>query len=868
MPDPPKPVRAERMFRWLARLVPRGCWPGSPSERRRTGTRRPDETWTAAMRDALTRELGRDARHSLRSFSKEPVFAVVAIVSLAVGIGVNTAIFSALHSVLLRPLAVRDIDRAVVVFETSPERSDLGMSFPDYFRTRAREDVFSAAMAIAGARPLILTEGERREQVHAELVAGDFFAFADVTLRAGRPPGPQVDSAQDPPFEAVLSHAFWQRRFGGDPSVVGRTIELNGRPFAVAAVAADGFSGLDPEVSADLWMPMATWAHLVAEPGRLTGDEHWITTIARLRDGVTIDQAAAAMTTGADVSRDPDRRTLVRPARQRSVAPPTDALAAGAAAFVAGLFVLLLACTNVMNLLLARAAGRQREMSVRLALGSSRARLVRLGLVESAVLSVSAGALGLLVAWWLLELAVAFKPPTMIGQAESGTLPIAFRLEPWVFAFAVGLSTTVAAVVGLLTGLHGSRPSLTHATGSERLSDRRFAPGFNVRSAVIALQMGLSVLLLVPSAILVRAWVDASRLDPGFSTDRVLLLPISNDQAGVRVSKPEGFNQRLVERVSLLPGVASATVMDPVPLWFAINAAYFAAEDGPANGEPQRIEFARIGPGYFDTMRIALVAGRDVSRDDTAAAPHVAIVNETLARRLWPDGNAVGRRLTRRDTILEVVGIARDAKYRTLAEASRPWLYLALAQTSTDSQSENPSLSLAVRTTGDPLLMRSAIEREVKALVPGWPVFQFRTLDEGVHLQRSLPRFGATILGALGAFCAGLAAVGVYGVMAYVVQQRRKEIGIRLALGAPGSSVVALMVRQGLLVCMAGAALGLLVSLIGLQALRGMLPGIRAADPVAYAAVSCFLFGVALIACYLPSRSATRVDAIEVLRRE
>jgi predicted permease len=904
MTDPQGPVPGERIFRWLTRLYPRDFrrryaadlietfrrdrtrptfagpagrlrfWrfvirdlvSTALSERRQTAlARRADGGWAAAARDAAMTSLARDVRHSVRSLAKEPVFSLVAILSLALGIGVNTAIFSALHSLLLRPLAIRDLDRSVFVYDASPERADLGTTFPGYRRIRERTEIFSGVMAFAGARPLFLTDGARRDQVYAELVAGDFFSLADITLRAGRPPGPEIDRADAPPSAAVLSHAFWRRRLDADPAIVGRTIDLNGQPFAVMAVAAEGFIGLDAEVSVDLWIPMTTWAHLVSEPGRLSGDEHWIRTIARLQDGVTMEQAAAAVNAGAD--RPPEltgERTLVRPARQRSIAPPTDALAAGAAAFAVGLFVLLLACTNVMNLLLARAAGRQREMSVRLALGSSRARLVRLGLVDCAVLCVSAGALGLVVAWWLLDLVVAFEPPTMIGQSESGTLPIDFRLDLRMFAFALGLSTLVAAIVGLMSGLYGSRPGMTRAIGSDRTTDRRFAPGFNARSAVIALQMALSLILLVPCALLVRAWVDASRLDPGFSADRVMLLPISSDQAGVRVGKPEGFNQQLAERVSALPGVASATIMDPVPLWFGSNAAYFAVEGRPAGEEPLRIEFARIGPDYFDTMQMPLVRGRDFSRDDTAAAPPVAILNETLARRLWPDGDALGQRLRRRDAVLEVVGIAKDAKYLNLAEAPRPWLYLSLAQDPTD----NPTLSLAVRTTGDPMQLRAPIEREVKALVPGWPAFHLRTLDEGVEMQRSLPRLGATLLGALGAFGALLAAVGIYGVMTYVVLQRRQEIGIRLALGAPGPSVVGLMIRQGMSVCVAGAALGLVVSLIAMQALRGVLAGIRAADPVAYAAVSSLLLGIALVACYLPAWHATKVNAVDVLRRE
>jgi predicted permease len=799
---------------------------------------------------------GQDVKHSLRSLAKEPVFSLVAILSLALGIGVNTAIFSALDALLLRPPRIRDLDRTVIVYDSSPGRTDGGTAFPAFRIFRDQTETFSKVMATAGARQLSLYDGELREQVFAELVAGDFFSIADAGLHLGRPLGRDIDAVVDPPPVAVLSHAFWQRRFGTDPAVVGQTIVLNGRPFAVLGVSREGFTGLDPEVSADMWIPMTTWAHLIGEPGRLTGEEHWFTTFAALQSGVTQEQAGAAVAAMAKgLPQPPGQRTLVRPARQRVMASAVEVLAIGAAAFSGGLLVLALACANVMSLLLARAAGRQREMSVRTALGSSRARLVRLWLSECLVLCLVAGGLGLVVASWLLDLVVAFKPPVEIGGSVSATLPIGFQLDVRVFVFALGLSALVAGVVGLISGLQGSKSGATRAIKSDRVSDRRFAPGFNVRSAVIALQISLALLLLIPCGLFVRSSWNASSMPAGFSADHVLLLPISSSQAGVKVRKPVGFEQQLSDRVAALPGVESVTVMDPVPLWFGGKNAHF---DG------HRIGYACIGLGYFETLRIPLVLGRDFTRSDSASAPLVAIVNETLARRLWPRGNVLGQRLKTDDGFLEVVGVARDSKYLSLAETDEPYLYRPIAQSDTD----NPALSLAVRTTGEPVQMRAGVEREVKALMPAWPAFHFRTLDEGVALQRTVPRFAATVLGILGMLGALLAAVGIYGVMAYVVQQRTREIGIRLALGAPGVSVVRLMIKQGMAVCAAGGALGLLAALGAAQFLRSVLFGISPADPIAYATVSVLLMGFGLLACYLPARHATKVNPVEVLRRE
>jgi predicted permease len=806
-----------------------------------------------------------DVRHSLRSLAKQPGFAVVAVVSLALGIGVNTAIFSTMNTLLLRPPAVRDLDQTVIVYHATPGNADRGTSFAAYERYRERRDTFARVMAFTGARPLSLIDGDRREQVYAQPVTAGFFAVADCDLLIGRPFDRDADRIVNPPLATVVSHAFWKRRFASDPAIVGTAVNLNGRPFTISGVAAPEFTGLDPEIAPDLWIPMTSWAHLVGQPARLTSDEHWITTVATLNAGVSLEQAQAAMAVAGQAGQPPaGQQTKVRSVRERSPGSATEILALGAIAFAMGLLVLGLACTNVANLLIARAATRQHEMSVRMALGGSRVRLVRLWLTESVMLSVSGGLIGLLFASWLLDLVVAFKPPTLIGQAEAPTLSIDFQLDVRIVAFTLVLSAVTAMVVGLISASQAVRPGAIRAATAGRVTDRRFAPGLNVRSTVIALQMALSMILLIPCGLFVRSWMNASAIDPGFSADRVLLLPISSDQAGVRVEKPPGFESQLAARVAALPGVDAATVMDPVPLWFNGNFAHFSIERGSAAAETYRIGFSRVAPRYFETLRIPLLRGRDFTPADNAAAPAVAIVNETMARRLWPDGDALGQRLRRRDGVREIVGIAKDAKYQNLADASPLWVYLPLAQEPTD----NVALSLAVRTAGDPMALRSGIEREVKALIPAWPAFQFRTLDEGLALQRLLPRLGATLLGVLGAFGLLLAAVGVYGVMAYVVTHRTHEIGIRLALGAPTRSVLALVMRQGMTVCLIGAAIGTAMALAATRLLASLLYAVSASDPLTYIAVPLLLLAVALLACYLPARHVTRISAVEALRQD
>ena len=803
-----------------------------------------------------------DLRYSLRMLAKNPGLVAVAVLSLAVGIGVNTAIFSVLNVLLLRPLPVRQPDRTVVVYHASPDRSDRGTSFPAYQEYRGRTDLFTDVMAFTGARPLLLVDGDRREQVYAEPVTPGFFALTEINVRLGRPFDREVDHALTPHFVVVLSHAFWQRRFGSDPGIVGKTLLINDRPFTVSGVAAPGFAGLDPESSVDFWIPMTTWAHVMHEPGRLTGDEHWLTTVGRLKDGVTFEQARAALTAA---SRKADEQTRIKPVDQlRSGAGMGDVVFAGFGALVVGLLVLALACTNVANLLMARAAARQVEMSVRLALGASRRRLMRLWMTESLLLCVSAGILSVLVAWWLMSLVVGFKPPTEIGEGAAPRLPLDFQIDVRIFAFTLGLSIVTALFVGFVSALQGSKPQVMRAMRSARITDRRFAPGFNVPSAIIALQMVLSVLLLIPCGLFVRSWWQSASIDPGFSTAQVLLLPVSHRQPGVKVVKPAGFDQQLADRVALRAGVEAVTLMDPVPLWFGGRNAHFEAIDGQRQSGAYRTGYASIAPDYFKVVRIPLLRGRDFTRSDTAASTRVAIVNETMARTLWPNGDALGQRMRQQKDVMEVVGVAKDAKYAHLGERSTPFVYLPLAQ----EPSENMTLSLAVRTTGDPRALQTAVEQDVRALIPDWPSFHFRTLDEGLELQRQMPRLAATLLGMLGGFGLVLAAIGIYGLMSYLVKQRRHEIGIHLALGAPIRSVLALVIRQGMTVCVAGAACGLLITLAAARFIGSILYGISGADPLTYLVVPSVLLGVALLACYLPARQATKVHPVEALRAE
>jgi macrolide transport system ATP-binding/permease protein len=802
--------------------------------------------------------LVQDLRHSLRSLRRQRGFALVAIISLSVGIGVNTAIFSVMDALLFKPPALQRLDRSVIVYHRSPGNADQGVSFRAYQHYRERPGIFARSMAITAARPLVLSDGSRRDQIYAEPVTSNFFSMATIRMAHGAPFSSDADRTIEPPLVVVLSHAFWKKRFNADPAVVGSLVTINGQPFTVSGIAGEGFGGFDGELSVDMWMPMTTWATLIHETNRLTSNDQWLTMIGELADGVSLEQARAAMAAAgqAFVIRDGQATDVREAGSSRLSSVPTDGLILVAGAFGIGLIVLALACTNVANLLLARAAERRHEMTVRAALGSGRMRLLRLWVSESLILSAVAAFFGVLVASWLLSTLVAFKPPTYIGQADAPALPFVFSLDYRVLGFALVLTTLSAIAVGLLSGWRSARAALTNDRGAER----HFAPGFNLRSAVIAMQMALSTLLLICCALFVRSALRVTDAEPGFDTANVSLLPISQDQKGVKVQKPDQFERDIADRVRRLPGVVAATVMDPVPLWFGGNFASFRIEGAGA----QRMGRSRIGLQYFETMRIPMLVGRDFGPNDTATSPRVAIVNETMARRFWPDASAVGQRIDSGDGPVEIVGVVRDSKYQSLSEASQPYVFEPITQ----EPSNNLSLSLAVRTVGDPAPIHRAIEREVKALVPTWPAFEFRTLDEGLEMQRQLPEIAATLLGSLGLFGLFLAMLGVYGVMAFVVRQRRQELGIRLALGAPVRRVVSMVVKQGMVVCVAGALVGIAAAIGLAQLIASALSGVGAPDLLTSVTVIVVLFTIALLACYLPARAITKISPSSALRSE
>jgi predicted permease len=816
--------------------------------------------------------LWQDLRYGARMLMKSPGFTLIAVITLSLGIGANTAIFTWLKAILLQPLpGVAESPRLVKLHTvlTKSGNRPIGISYPDYKDYRDRNGVFSG-LAVFSTQTYNLLGGDGRpERVFGSLVSGNYFDVLGVRAALGRTFAPDEDRTPGTHPVVVISYGLWQRRFAADPALIGKTIRLNQRDFTVIGVTAEGFGGAVVGLGLDLWAPIMMTPQLSLSPDILDGRaSQWLSAIGRLKAGVTIEHAQAnAQSIAAQLAKDyPQTNEGIgailftlsgEPGGAGEMAPWLSVLMV-----VAGL-VLLIACANVANLLLARATGRSREMGIRTALGAGRGRLVRQMLTESLLLAVMGGAGGALLAAWLSDAMSLMMPP--LG------FPVSLNLE-WdyrVLGFALALTLLTVVAVGLIPALLATKVdplvSIKNETGAASALVRRS----RLRGALVVTQVAVSLVSLLCAGLFIRSLAEQRKTNLGFDPERALLVSMELFPNGYDDKRGGEFYRQLVAQVAALPGVESASLSNQVPpllLGSKWSASFEIEGYTPRADERISVEGESVAPRYFQMMRIPLVEGREFTEVDDAQAASVVIVNETMARRYWgPDRSPVGSRLRRgigTNRWSTVIGVARDVKYLGPTEPGRPWIYFPHAQ---DYWS---TMTLVARTTGDPLQALPGVRGVVRALDPTLPVFDEKTLQTHSGVPLFLDRIAVTFLSGFGLLALTLAAVGLYGVMAYSVTARTREIGIRMALGAQTGDVLKHVLKQGLALTLIGIAIGLAAAFALTRLMGSLLFGVSPNDALTFALVSLSLAAVALLACYLPARRATKIDPLAALRHE
>jgi putative ABC transport system permease protein len=820
--------------------------------------------------------LRQDLRFAVRTLLRRPMFSFLAILTLALGIGANTAIFSVVRSVLLAPLPFRDPGRLVVVWASSPELAKavglpdkLPTTTGDFYSWKEQSTTLEDMGLVASDRTTLTGRGEP-EILGAVRVAGDLFRLLGTRPLLGRTIQP-ADDASGEPTVAVLSHRLWKSRFGGDPAIVGRTLTLDGKPITVVGVMPPEFefprgaempAGFGFAAEPDLWLPMA-----LKPADRQSRDNHNAVALARLKPGVGREAANAEMVAICKrLNAQFPQSSAVWSARVEPLAQQLTGSVRPALLVLSGAvaLVLLIACVNVANLLLAQAAARQKEVAVRTALGASRRRMVRQLLTESLLLALVGGGCGLLLATWGLRAISALIPA---GVRVSGGL----ALDGRVLVFTLVLALVSGALAGLMPALQMTRSDLSATLRDGTRAGSVTSRGRRTLRALVIVETALAVLLAVGAGLLVRSFSRLTGVDPGFRPGGVLTLhvPLAGTQYDDDARKA-AFYTAVLERVRALPGVEAAGAVSNLPMSGSEGISGFIVEGmtRPASGRMPMADRREAMPGYFEAMGLSLQRGRFFRDGDAKDAPRVAIVDESLARTYWPGADPIGKRLRRGDfddkdpQWITVVGVVGNVRNSGLHVEARPQVYYPFAQ-SVDRQ-----MSITVRTQGDPLRLAKAVRDAIHSVDPDQPVSDVMTMAQKIDRSLAGRRFNLVLLGLFAGLAVVLAAVGIYGVMSYQVAQRTREMGLRMALGARRGAVLGLVVREAGVLALAGLGAGLALSLAATRVMASLLFGIRANDPVTLAAVSLCLALVSLAAAYVPGQRATRVDPMVALRAD
>jgi len=815
-----------------------------------------------------------DFRYALRRLIRARGFTLAAALTIALGVGANSAIFSVVNAVLLRPpVAVAEPERLVGLYTSDfsgPPYGSSSFADLDDFGTQGA-DVFTGVMGYS-PRPVTVGSDDNLERVAAEVVTHNYFQVLGTRMTLGRGFGPEQRVRGEP--VAVISYALWQRRFASDPAVIGKSLRMNARDFTVVGVAPAGFSGSVRALISDVWVPAALGAYVGMSDDFTSRGDRSAFVYARLKPGITIEQARSRMAVVArqltaaypeawtDVTRK-GRRISVLPEQETRIPPQVRGPALGFTAILMAtvILVLLVCCANVAGLLLARAASRLKEVGIRISLGASRGRIIRQMLTESVLLAAFGGVVGMAASVWAGQALMAAGTPSQIP------VPISLDLTPdyRVLSFTLAITLLTGLVFGLAPALRASRTDVVTAlktdTPALRLGGRRFS----LHGALVIGQVSLSTLLLVGALLFFRTLRAAATIDPGFRTDHMLLLDISPRPGEEGKVDPEQVALTARDRLAAIPGVTAVTWASNVPLGLDMGRRGLQVEGyRRREGEDMEFYYSVVGPRYFETMEVPLVRGRGFKDADRPGAPGVVVVNEAFAKRFWGDADPIGKRISRNGENgpwMEVIGLAHDGKYVSITESPRPFVYYPQLQMP-------DGITMHVRTTGDPRRLVAAASREVATVAPTWMIERPRTLEEHIGASLLPQRIAAGLLGAFGVVALLLAAVGLYGVVAFAVAQRTREIGIRVALGAQGGEVLGLMLRQGMTLAGIGLLVGVPLAVVVARLVSGFLVGAGAADPVVFVGAAALLALVTLVASYIPARRASRVDPMLALRSQ
>ncbi|MGA2721621.1 MAG: ABC transporter permease [Bryobacteraceae bacterium] len=806
-----------------------------------------------------------DVRYAFRTLVKVPGFTVVIIISIALGLAANGTVFSVANGLLWSVLPVKDPGRMVMFSEGN------SFSYPDYMDYRDQTtDVFDGG--VAAHFPLIPASiggtGEP-ERIWGQVVSGNYFPILGVNMALGRPILPEEDRVMGRDHVVVLSHSLWQRRFGGDAGILGRGAVLNGQRYTVVGVAPAGFQGTERGIVSDFWVPLAMAEEIMPGlatdgGGRTKRDHQWVMLDARLKPGVSRAQAVVVVNVVKkrmdDTYRKDEKRhdaVTLQTAGGLIAGSVTPAFILMAVLMVVAGLVLMVACANVANLLLARATGRQKEIAIRLAMGASRRQLVRQLLTESFLLALAGAGAGFLLAAGAARAISSFRLPV--------PLPVVFdfNVNLRVAAFTAGLSLVTALLFGLIPALRATRPDLVGALkdGSGVFGRGRRS---GMRNTLVVVQVALSLVLLTTAGLFLRSLGNASLIDIGFRPDNILVMTVDPEVHNYSRERTVQFLSQLRDRVSALPGVSSVSFVDIVPLSMAgTNNNFDADASGDRPAQSANAFILSVGSGYFQTMGIPLLRGRDFNPQPDKQ--NVAIINETMARHLFPNQDPIGRLVRAGRTSYTVIGVARSSKLRFVGEDPVNCVYLHLGAAPRNVISFF-GISTIVKTSVDPQRLARPVRGQIAALDPNMAVFNTETMQEHVNESLLLPRVSAWLLGVFGAVGLTLAAIGLYGVMSYSVRRRTREIGIRMALGARPGSVLRMVLGQGLLLTGVGLAIGLGIALGLGRFTASLLYGISGTDPLTFVTVSAVLLAAATVAVVVPASRAARVEPNSALR--